>query len=260
MIYIKEQYTESSGTSDHNKSMSNKSMNKVRKLMTNSHDHQAKKHSIYLKISIKTVNLLIFALCTNFIAFIRYVARLPSWFFLFIILCDYVAMYLSFAFVSHRYRCLFSPFKNICYSLCSEVMYSLCGLNKIHTDLKLKVTVSNNSNLPNQLRPQFKGMISSNTINTKTSFEIPNKLSIDAVTTMSNSILSNTSNISHGEHNGTIELPDMIKCDSNSDAEPEEMDMDGIVIVCRMETIDGADQIQQESNDEMDDDDQEEIP
>lgn len=232
--------------------------NKLRKLLGNSKDVQTKKHSIYLKISIKTANLLIFALCTNFIAFIQYLAILPSWFSIIVVLCNYVAMYLSFAFVSRHYRCLFSPFKNICYAGCNKLCFYCCCIDKISDDLELQVTMSNpyrpkksgnHLDLPNlHYQPS-----NTATLQTKSSFDIPSnhKLSIGAAATMSNSFASNMSYMSssfsprrkfsasvltenENENENERELPDMLKCNSNSDAEDEEMDMTGIVIVNSM--------------------------
>ena len=115
---------------------------KLGKILGNSRDSQTKRHSIYLKVSIKTANLLIFALCTNFIAFLRYLGFMPAWVFMFVIFCNYLAMYLSFAFVSKQYRCLFSPFRNICYSACNELCFYCCCIDKISQDLQLQEIMS----------------------------------------------------------------------------------------------------------------------
>ena len=256
---------------------------KLRKLLGNSKDVQTKKHSIYLKISIKTANLLIFALCINAIAFIQYLALLPSWVSLIVVLSNYVAMYLSFAFVSRHYRCLFSPFKNICYSGCNKLCFYCCCIDKISDDLELQVTMSNpyrgqksknHLDLPNlNYQPS-----NTATFQTKSSFDIPSnrKLSIGAAVTMSNSFASNMSYISssfspqrkfsgsvnENEHeheqtkSGDVELPpDMLKCHSNSDPEDdenedEEMDMEGIVIVNSMSRQCSKEEDDEEEEDE----------
>ena len=88
----------------------------------------------FLKVSIRTANLLIFAICTNYLILIKYAIQSTSdWMVLVDVFSNYISMYLSFGFASKYYDCIFSPCHDLCYACCVRLCYCCC-LPKFNLD------------------------------------------------------------------------------------------------------------------------------
>ena len=91
-----------------------------------SQDKTVSESSYFLKISIKTANLLIIAICTNYLIFIKFALGLPDWIYLIDVYSNYLSMYLSFGFASKYYDFIFTPCNDLCYSCCAKLCYCCC--------------------------------------------------------------------------------------------------------------------------------------
>lgn len=84
-----------------------------------------------MEISIKTTNLIIFALFTNILLIVVAILKLPSYLFLLDISSDCISIYLSYSWSSKYYQFLFKPCNYTCYTkLCNNVCYHCCMTSK----------------------------------------------------------------------------------------------------------------------------------
>ena len=150
---------------------------------------------------------------------------MPSWVFIFVILSDYVAMYLSFAFVSKQYRCLFAPFKNICYSACNELCFYCCCINQVSEDLELEGTNKKSNPGSDHNKESHLDLPYDRTSNP---MPCAYKLSSNSLMSDMSYMSSSLRKYSVPEHQQR-KIPDMLKCHSSSDAEHEtELEMAAI--------------------------------
>ena len=81
----------------------------------------------FLEISIKTTNLIIFALCTNILLIVILILKLPTYLFLIDVISDCISIYLSYSWASKYYQFLFKPCDYVCYSkLCNLLCHHCC--------------------------------------------------------------------------------------------------------------------------------------
>ena len=104
----------------------------------------------FLKVAIKTSNLLILAICTNYLVFIKYIFGLSDWIWLLDAFSNYLSMYLSFGFAEKYYNCIFAPCNDVCFSCCSRLCYCCCLSKEIKQEINIQRLQPNDKDVSNK--------------------------------------------------------------------------------------------------------------
>eukprot|EP01083_Nonionella_stella_P099718 280386_1 len=109
-------------------------------------EHNAKQSKTFLDLSIRTTNLLIMIICSNFLILIKFGLKVPTAILNIDVLCNCFSVYLSYDFALKYYTCLFQSCHHMCYGCCVSLCYGCC-LNKGMASEQLAVKGSNKSDV-----------------------------------------------------------------------------------------------------------------
>ena len=104
---------------------------------------EAKRGEIFLNLAIKTTNLIIFSICTNYLILFKFGLNINTAILNIDALCNCLSVYLSYQFSSKYYEKLFGSCHKWCYGCCVRLCYCCCLPTELPEHIELEHVQSN---------------------------------------------------------------------------------------------------------------------
>merc|ERR1712013_460419 len=99
---------------------------------------EERNNELFLNLAIKTTNLIIMAICSNFIIVVKFGLDWPTAILNLDALCNCFSVYLSFRFSRKTYDRVFALCHSACYGCCVAACYRCCLPSKLPDHLELE--------------------------------------------------------------------------------------------------------------------------
>eukprot|EP01084_Bolivina_argentea_P027931 51920_1 len=93
---------------------------------------EAQNSKKFLNLAIKTTNLIIMAVCSNFLILIKFGLNVPTAILNIDVICNCASVYLSYHFAKKYYTFWFKPCHHLFYGCCTNLCYCCCLSAKLH--------------------------------------------------------------------------------------------------------------------------------
>eukprot|EP01084_Bolivina_argentea_P304193 525288_1 len=99
---------------------------------------ETKNHEVFLHLAIKTANLIILVICSNYLILFKFGTKIATSILNINVLCNCFAVYLSYRFSDKYYDLIFKPCHTLCYGCCVRLCYCCCLPTKLPDHVELE--------------------------------------------------------------------------------------------------------------------------